>query len=154
MSTKQHNSHRGDGEPLHDTVAFETADVQVRPIYWYLFALALSVIASFFVCIFILKFLTNFVSKDEAPMPASRAMMGQDYHTLPPEPELQGVPGHETDPQQDMRNMLKTDGDANNTYKWIDKDGGVAQIPVKDAMKIIAEKGLPEVHAVAAEKTK
>ena len=31
--------------------------------------------------------------------------------------------------------------------KWLDKNAGIAQIPVKEAMKIIAEKGLPSASA-------
>jgi len=154
MGTEHHNTSHGNGEPLHDTVSFESTDVQVRSIYWYLFALALAVIASFFVCIFILRFLTKFVSQDEVPPPPSRAMMGENYKAYPPEPMLQGVPGHETDPQQDMRDKVSGDMKANETLQWIDKDGGVAQIPVKDAMKIIAEKGMPAVTPSATEKKK
>jgi hypothetical protein len=73
---------------------------------------------------------------------------------MPPEPRLQGVPGHENDPQKDLREKLKTDQDANEKLEWLDKNAGIAQIPVKDAMKIIAEKGLPAASAPPAEKKK
>jgi hypothetical protein len=73
---------------------------------------------------------------------------------LPPEPRLQGVPGHTTDPQQDLRDKLKADTEANQKFAWIDESSGVAQIPVKDAMKIIAENGLPGASASATEKKK
>jgi hypothetical protein len=53
------------------------------------------------------------------------------------------VPGHGNDPQADLREKTKQDMDANERYDWIDQNAGIAQIPVKDAMKIIAEKGLP-----------
>ena len=42
--------------------------------------------------------------------------------------------------------------EANETLGWIDKQAGVVQIPVHDAMKIIAQKGLPAAGALAAEK--
>jgi hypothetical protein len=71
---------------------------------------------------------------------------------MPPEPRLQGVPGHGTDPQQDLRNKLKADSEANEQFGWIDQTTGIAQIPVKDAMKIIAEKGLPAVTTPPAQK--
>jgi hypothetical protein len=38
---------------------------------------------------------------------------------------------------------MKQDTDANDRFDWIDQNAGIAQIPVADAMKIIAEKGLP-----------
>jgi hypothetical protein len=56
---------------------------------------------------------------------------------------LQGVPGHSSDPQTDLRLKIESDTEANEKYGWIDQNAGIAQIPVQDAMKIIAEKGLP-----------
>ena len=73
---------------------------------------------------------------------------------MPPEPRLQGVPGHYSDPQQDLREKMREDTEANEKAGWIDQDKGIAQISVKDAMKIIAEKGLPAVSAPPAEKKK
>jgi hypothetical protein len=58
---------------------------------------------------------------------------------MPPEPRLQGVPGHETDPQQDLREKIAADTKANESLGWVDRANGIAQIPVKDAMKILAE---------------
>jgi hypothetical protein len=49
------------------------------------------------------------------------------------------------DPQLDWREKLAADKAANEKLAWIDPNDGIAQIPVKDAMKIIAEKGLPAV---------
>jgi predicted 3-demethylubiquinone-9 3-methyltransferase (glyoxalase superfamily) len=73
---------------------------------------------------------------------------------MPPEPRLQGILGHETDAQQDLRNKVKEDTAANEKLGWIDEKAGIAQIPVKDAMKIIAEKGFPAVTTPPAEKKK
>jgi hypothetical protein len=83
--------------------------------------------------------------------------MGRDYRAMPPEPRLQGVPGHDADPQRDLRGKLRADTEANEKLEWIDKNAGIAQIPVKDAMRIIAEKGLPGTPTAAplsAEKKK
>ena len=133
----------GQGDlPHHDTVSFEARDVQVRTIYWYLIALTIAVAGSFFVCIYILRYTARFVASTDTTMMPARAAMGPDYRTMPPEPRLQGVPGHETDPQQDRRDKVQTDNDANEKLGWIDEKAGVAQIPVKEAMKIIAARGL------------
>jgi hypothetical protein len=53
-----------------------------------------------------------------------------------------------------MRDKLKADNEENEQTRWIDRGSGIAQIPVKEAMKIIAEKGLPAVPAPPAEKKK
>ena len=90
----------------------------------------------------------------DTPPPPVRQEMGKDYLTMPPEPRLQGVPGHKTDPQSDLRAKLQEDIQANKTAGWIDQTSGIAQIPVEDAMKIIVEKGLPAASTPPAEKTK
>jgi hypothetical protein len=155
MSTESHNSGPLTGEaPRHTDVSFEERDVQVGTIYGYLFALGLAVVVALVVCIFILRFTLNFAASSDTAPPPSRAALGPNHHDLPPEPRLQGVPGHTTDPQQDLRDKVKADTEANEKFEWIDKNAGVAQIPVEDAMKIIAEKGLPAVAAPPAEKKK
>jgi len=65
---------------------------------------------------------------------------------------MQGMPGHLTDPQHDMREKVEADTKANNELGWVDKNAGIAQIPVKDAMKLIVEKGMPAVGAPTEKK--
>jgi hypothetical protein len=151
MSTESQNTGQ---EPRNTDVSFEERDIQTGSIYGYLFAMALAVVASALICVYILRFTLNFAASSETPPPPSREALGKDYRMMPPEPRLQGVPGHQTDPQADLRRKNHEDSEANEKLEWIDKAGGVAQIPVKDAMKIIAEKGLPAGPAPAAEKKK
>ena len=149
MSTESHDTGQ---EPRHTDVSFEERDIKASIIYGYLFALGAAVVASLLVCVYILRFTTNFMSSFDTPPPPSREALGKDYHMMPPEPRLQGVPGHETDPQADLRKKNQEDAEANEKLEWIDKSGGIAQIPVKDAMKIIAEKGLSAAPVQAERK--
>ncbi len=144
MSTESHNQGHDAGEPRHTNVAFEGRDIEARSIYGYLLALGLATAAALLICVYILRFTLNFAASSQAPPPPSREAHQRE---LPPEPRLQGVPGHTTDPQQDWRDKLKADTEANQKFAWIDESSGIAQIPVKDAMKVIAEKGLPDVYA-------
>ena len=153
MSTESHNSaHNAGAVPEHDTVAFETRDVKARTIYVYLAVLAVAVTLSYVVCVFILRATTKMAAESDTPPPPVRQEMGKDYLTMPPEPRLQGVPGHGTDPQYDLREKLREDTEANEKAGWIDQNSGIAQIPVEDAMNIIAEKGLPAASTPLAEK--
>jgi hypothetical protein len=155
MSTESHKKGHDAGQaPRHTDVSFEERDVKAGTIYGYLFALGLAVVVSLLVCVYVLRFTMNFAASSDTPPPPSREALGPDYRTLPPEPRLQGVPGHGTDPQKDLRDKLKSDTEANEQTRWIDQNYGIAQIPVKEAMKIIAEKGLPAVSAPPAEKKK
>lgn len=151
MSTEHQQA--ADGAPHNADVSFEERDIKAGTIYRYLFALALTTAAALVICILVLRLTTNLAASSEASPPPSRAALGKD---IPPEPRLQGFgfPGQKADPQADLRAKLKTDNAANEKLEWVDKDAGIAQIPVEDAMKIVAGKGLPSFSAVPAEKKK
>jgi hypothetical protein len=155
MSTEPHHASHVSGEaPQHSDVSFEPRDIQTGTIYWYLLALGLATAAALLICIFIFRFTTSMAASAHSAPPPSREALGKDYRAMPPEPRLQGMLGHENDPQKDLREKLKADNAANEKLEWIDKNAGIAQIPVKDAMKIIAEKGLPSAQAPSAENKK
>ncbi len=61
---------------------------------------------------------------------------GQDAR-LPPEPRLQ------TDPRGDLRDLREREDKVLATYGWVDKAGGVVRIPIEDAIRITAQRGLP-----------
>ena len=150
MSTETHKGGHAAGQlPRNDDVTFEASDIRTRGILVSLVYLAIAVIVSFAACIYILKYTANFAAQSDAPPPPVRQGTSP---ALPPEPRLQGVPGHATDPQQDLRDKIEEDTRANEKAAWIDEKAGIAQIPVKDAMKIIAEKGLPAPPAAPATK--
>lgn len=151
MSTDMHHSAAGE-LPRNDDVSYEPADVHPATIYWYLGALAVAVVLSYVICIFVLRVTTKIAVDYDNPPPAIRQQMGASYDALPPEPRLQGVPGHTEDPQADLRVKIAADEAANQTTGWVDQGTGIAQIPVSEAMKIIAEKGLPGAPASAEKK--
>lgn len=141
MSTEHHKPEHADGQPVtHSDVSFEGQDINTGTILKYLLALALCVIVSFAVCIYVFRATSKAAADAEPQVPPSHRNVGA---TLPPEPRLQGVPGHPTDPQLDLRNKIKEDTDANQELEYVDKQAGIARIPVDDAMKIIVSKGLP-----------
>lgn len=155
MSTKGHHGQAENGPPVHPDVTFEPRDIDIATIARYLVYLAITIVLALAICLPILSVLTKFVAEQDTPMPAVRAEMTQkqrDDQQMPPMPRLQGVPGSENDPQQDMRNKIEADNKANETFAWVDRDKGIAQIPVADAMKIIAEKGAVPAAAVTEKK--
>lgn len=153
MSTESHKKLDSANQvPRHADVSFEQRDIKVSTIYGYLLVLGLTTLAALLICIYILRFTTNFVAENESPRPVSREALGQNFQALPPEPRLQGVPGHAKDPQKDLRDKLRADTEENEKFAWIDKNAGIAQIPVNDAMKIVAEKGLSVVTSPSQER--
>jgi hypothetical protein len=152
MSTENHNTgDKGDQPPTNADVAFESSDIDTRTILAYLLYLALAVVASFIASVFVFRLASKIaVDSNRVPPPVHQGVAA----TMPPEPRLQGVPGHTTDPQLDLRNKRQEDEAANDKLEWIDRQAGIAQIPVDEAMKTIVSKGLPGVPAPAAEKKK
>lgn len=148
MSTETHNASQ---VPRHTDVSFEERDIKAGTIYKYLLALGLAVVASLLICVYILRFTAEFAASSDTPPPPSREAHQKE---LPPEPRLQGFgfPGQKADPQADLRKKIREDSEANEKLEWIDRSKGIAQIPVKDAMKILAEKGLSAAPAPAGEK--
>jgi hypothetical protein len=153
MNTEHHHtSQPGDPPPTNADVAFESSDIDTRTILSYLLYLALSVAAAFLASVFIFKFMSRMAADSDTPMAPVHKGVGA---TMPPEPRLQGIPGHTTDPQLDLRNKREADEAENEKLVWRkDKPAGTAQIPVDEAMKIIVSKGFPALPAAAAEKKK
>ena len=156
MSTEKQHSGPGDPDaPFHETVTFEPRDINVGTVAKQLIYLGLTIVIALLICIPILKFLTGMAAENDTPMPPVRAQMStgdRDNMSLPPEPRLQGVPGHTADAQQDLRDKNAADTTANESLGWVDKANGIAKIPVSEAMKIIAEKGGTAALNAAASK--
>jgi len=145
MSTEKHSSGHGtDGAPFHESVTFEPRDINVATVVKQLIYLAITIAIALLICVPVLKVLTSASQSEDTPMAPVRAnisMRNCDSGAYPPEPRLQGVPCHQTDPQQDLREKIQADTEENESARWLDKPNGVAKIPVSDAMKIVAEKG-------------
>ena len=145
MSTEKHDSEHGtNGAPVNETVTFEPRDINVATVAKQLIYLGLTILIALAICVPVLKFLTGMAAENDTPMAPVRAQMStgdRERMSLPPEPRLQGVPGHTADPQQDLRDKVAADVAANESIGWVDKANGIAKIPVSEAMKIIAEKG-------------
>jgi hypothetical protein len=150
MSTEKHKGGAGEGKvPQHENVSFEAQDVRSAPILKFLKYLGVAIVLSYLLTLGILRGLTHYWNSTYLPPPPSRSEAGQ---ALPPEPRLQGMPGHLSDSQHDRRDKWKEDTVANEKFGWVDEKSGIAQIPVADAMKLIVEKGLPALPAAEAEK--
>jgi hypothetical protein len=150
-SDHQTSAHGSVDEPIHKDVTFESRDINAFTIFKYIVALGVAVGLAFAVTILIFRFTTRMAVDSETPMAPVHQGVGT---TMPPEPRLQGVPGHETDPQRDLREKRAEDEKANEQLGWVNRPAGIAQIPVEEAMKIIVSKGLPSVPPPAAEKKK
>ena len=73
--------------------------------------------------------------------PVSRASGTRD--PLPPEPRLQGLPGHSIHPIEELREAREQEDRLLSTYGWVDQKTGIVRVPIEEAMKRLLERGLP-----------
>jgi hypothetical protein len=115
-------------------IVHEESDVNVRAILG--FGLALLVAA---VIIHVFLWWLQIVYQrqtDRAQMQVYPLAAGQQEE-LPPMPRLQ------EHPQQDMRELRERQRALLNGYSWVNRDTGIARIPVEEAMRMVVERGLP-----------
>ena len=92
MSTEpQKHAHGEAGRPLHDDVSFEPRDVRTSAILKFLIYLGVTIILSYGLTLLVYRGLTHYWRDTYTAPPPSR---GNAAATMPPEPRLQGMPGH------------------------------------------------------------
>lgn len=69
------------------------------------------------------------VSRTEAP--------ATDARQLPPEPRLEETPA------LDLREMREAEDQFQSTYGWLDQANGIVHLPIKRAMDLVVQRGLP-----------
>jgi hypothetical protein len=120
-----------DGEITH-----ETDRAQVREIIG--FTLALIALAG--VIHFVLALVMQRFSKEESKLRDQRPpLFALDVDV--PTPHLQGNPAAE------LSRLKAQSLDRLNTYGWVNREAGIAHIPIGQAMDILARSGLPKVAA-------
>ena len=59
------------------------------------------------------------------------------FEVVPPEPRLDARPA------QTLVELRRREDGMLTTYGWVDRDAGIARIPIEQAMEILAEQGWP-----------
>ena len=64
-------------------------------------------------------------------------MAVSEENRLPPAPRFQ------ENPQQELQELRAKQKALLEGYGWVNKDAGIARIPIEEAMKIVIQRGLP-----------
>lgn len=113
-------------------VVHEESDVNVRAI----FGFGAGLLALGLVVQVLLWLLMNYYTKQAAQVPRNFPLSAEYQQQPPPEPRLQ------IHPQQDLRDFRAREDAMLHGYGWVDKNTGVARIPIEEAMKIVVQRGL------------
>ena len=89
----------------------------------------------------LMVWLFGYFSREAAHTARAFPLAADSQRQLPPEPRLQ------TTPRQDLRALRAREDAVLLTYGWVDKGSGIARIPIDEAMKITAQRGLPAREA-------
>ncbi|HZE14015.1 MAG TPA: hypothetical protein VE086_09670 [Chthoniobacterales bacterium] len=110
----------------------ETRDANVRAVTWFAVGLVISAIA---IHLAVGALWPLFAKQHPSPDPPSRIVL--EPHVLAPEPRLQA------NPIPEMNQLRASEDKKLNSYGWIDKQHGIARIPIDRAMDLVAQRGLP-----------
>lgn len=125
--------------PGHEEVRFEKEDVKEPSVFWFGVVILLVMV----VVALGLKPLYDFLGKreDATQRPAANLLPPAPQALEPPAPRLQVTP------QTDLATLRAREDRILHSYAWLDKERGISRIPVEDAMRIVAESGLPRFEA-------
>jgi hypothetical protein len=118
----------------HAVVHHETSDVNTGGIFRFAAGLLLTGVAIHLLVWLLVLFLAARDARHA--MPEFPLAAGQESR-VPPEPRLQ------TNPRQDLRDLRDAEDTVLTGYGWVDRNAGIARIPIGEAMKLTVERGLP-----------
>lgn len=115
-------------------VVHEESDVNVGAILR--FGVGLLVVAVM-VHVFLWWLLGAYGRQNERAQTQVYPMAAGQQDRLPPSPRFQ------QNPQQELQELRARQKALLDGYGWVNKEAGVARIPIEDAMKMVVERGLP-----------
>lgn len=130
----------------HSETGYEKSDVHIRTLVVFIVVLALSTI----VILIAMQYYTRFLEgqEEQAELPPASRVNPPGVRRLPPLPRLQGAPGSELLPLDEMKKVREEEQITVSSYGWVDRGTGVVRIPIEAAKKIVLERGMPAVTAV------
>jgi hypothetical protein len=140
--TKHHHDEGGElhfEKISHHGVTYESRDLGGRGIIVFLIVL---VVASALLCAVVWGYYRYHIGHLAEELPATGIQIIKDMPEQPP-PTRFPKPALQPDDVADMYNMRANEDQILNSYGWVDQKAGVARIPVEDAMKALAQQGLP-----------
>jgi len=127
-------------------VRFEVEDIRATPVLKFLVALAITCVVVALLLVAFFRGMRSYVASLQPPPPH----MKFEADRAPSGPMLQEKPA------PDLAAFRATEDAQLTGYGWVDQAQGRVHIPLEDAMRLLAERGLPRTapEAVAAGKGK
>jgi len=124
---------------INDDVMFEARDVDASVIGW----IGVGVVVSAFLIHAGVALLYGYFSRIEFPR------HNQPVTFVKEAPKQSSLPSLQEDPHQDLERLRDSERQILNSYGWVDREKGIARVPIEEAMKRVLEKGLPPAEAAS-----
>jgi len=134
----QPSDQEGRRDIVNESIAYEPEDIRLKPVFVSIAGLIIAVVLA--VAAMWLVFRTLAARKTGEAL-VSPIITQPGALVLPPEPRLQSGPGHEEDPQDELRQVFGTWEARLNTYGWVDRQAGIARIPIQESMRLMLATG-------------
>lgn len=114
-------------------IRFETEDIRATPVLKFLVGLAVTCVVVAFLLLAFYRGMRSYVAGRQPPPP---------HMTFEADRKASG-PLLQESPVPDLATYRAEEEKALATYGWVDKARGIARIPVDEAIRLTAERGLP-----------
>lgn len=135
MSTEHASEHDLEYGPTPPGAKYEHTDIDVAVGYKFALWLSVSMVISFAIVYGAFWFFEG--QERRAGALAQKYPLAVGQVKVPPTPNLQNQPF------KDIYMLRQGEADKLGSYGWIDKDGGIARIPIDRAIDVMLEKGFP-----------
>ncbi len=158
-----HNPHDPDArktEKIDASLGYEPSDVKVNGILVFLVAMGIFVAVTALTCYGIGDLLNAHLNKEDGPNNKwTKTVDIRQLGDMPSNPEMQNkiaeitqsfpTPRLQLDNgEEDVADLHAREDILLDNYTWVDQSKGTVRIPIRQAMEIIAQKGLPVAPAV------
>jgi hypothetical protein len=116
----------------HRSPGHETTGMSVRGVV----ASAAGLVGLILAVMGLMGLLSSFLTRGEPPAAVAN---GGPPRSLP----LASEPPLPAQPKHDLREVRAAEDRVLNSYGWVDREAGIARIPISRAMEILADEGLP-----------
>lgn len=152
---------RGHDSRIHETpdasdirnpdITHEVSDVNTRGILWFVLTLGIIIALALVLLRGMFNLFESWARTEEGERPP---MARTAEERLPPEPRLQAAPGYKVEgenlelkePQAEWKIVQQKWKEELGSYAIVDRDQNIARIPINEAMKIVAQKGVQPIR--------
>lgn len=133
--------HYSDDDLFNPETHHEESDVNVRALIWFFVIFVVFGVITHFALWFLYKGFVKMERRETAPL--TEMQRPADIAVPKNQPLLQPFPPNRNTPVNDLADMRAAEEKALKTYGWVDRQKGVARIPIDVAKKMVVERGLP-----------